>query len=134
MRDWHTALAEYAVEFAEDLKNMPSFGADAGHDTIVVMDKPVVIRIVTEAPTPHNNYLFSKIAAADGVELEVHYVYRPTTVPGRPWKNLPDELPNVRKVRSGVGSWFDTGSEHLALSADALLFILSSDGITYFCF
>ena len=108
MRDWRTALGEYAAEFTEDLKTVPSFEIGAGGSAIVAtMDKPMSISIVTEAPTPHNNYLFGKIAAADGVELEVNYVYRPTAVPGRPWKNLADELPHVRSVRSGLGSWFD---------------------------
>lgn len=107
MRDWRAALAEYAAEFAEDLKTVPSLGAGAGGGAIGAADKPVAIRLVAEAPTPHNNYLFGKIAAADGVALEVNYVYSPTTVPGRPWKSLADELPHVRRARSGLGSWFD---------------------------
>lgn len=108
MRDWRVALTEYATEFSNDLKNEAWFAAAAQSNKNPPPVKPIAIKIITEAPTPHNNFFFGKLSAAEGVDLEVHYVYSPDAVPGRPWKKLPDELPNATRVRSGIGSWFDT--------------------------
>lgn len=119
MRDWRTALAEYAEEFAEDLRRAPapeSAPAPAAAP-------PVALRIVTEAATPHNNYLFGRIAASGEAAVEMDYIYRPTSVPGRPWKSLPDQLPHVRRVRSGLGGWFD---------AELLLSALRGGGTIHF--
>lgn len=65
------------------------------------------ITVVTEAATPHNNYFFSALARDPDLVLELHYVFRADQVPGRPWKSLEENLPGVRKVRSGVSRLID---------------------------
>jgi len=65
------------------------------------------ITVVTEAATPHNNYFFSALASDPDILLELHYVFRADQVPGRPWKSLEENLPGVRKVRSGINRLVD---------------------------
>lgn len=62
---------------------------------------------MTEAATPHNNYFFSALARDPDLVLELYYLFRADQVPGRPWKSLEENLPGVRKVRSGVSRLID---------------------------
>jgi glycosyltransferase involved in cell wall biosynthesis len=73
------------------------------------MMRPKVMRltIVTEAPTPHNNYFFSVLARDPDLSLELNYIFRADKIPGRPWKTLTATLDGVQRVRTGLGRWFD---------------------------
>jgi glycosyltransferase involved in cell wall biosynthesis len=66
-----------------------------------------LVLIVSEAPTPHNNYLFSALARNSGLSMELNYVFSADRVPGRPWKSLRADIPGMKAVRTGLGSWFD---------------------------
>jgi len=66
-----------------------------------------LLHILTEAPTPHNNYFFSVLAQNPALSLELNYIYSADKVPGRPWKSLSEGISGVTTVRAGLGSWFD---------------------------
>lgn len=59
--------------------------------------------VVSEAPTPHNNYLFAELARSPGVDLTLWYVYDERSVPERPWKSLEGRIAGAH-VLSGLGS------------------------------
>lgn len=109
MRDWRSALAAYAIEFQKDYDNCSSRVPLKSSADVFPVKRPIIIRLVAEAATPHNNYLFSRIASNPAVALEANYVYKPDGVPGRPWKNLNITSENIKKTRLGISSFFHWG-------------------------
>lgn len=66
----------------------------------------VSLCIVSEAPTPHNNYLFEALATSGHVAIDLHYIYDEKNVPGRPWASLDSDIGSA-VVRTGISRFVD---------------------------
>lgn len=60
--------------------------------------------IVSEAPTPHNNFLFGELARESSINISFYYVYDAKTVPQRPWSTVSDKIGST-ETYAGLGSW-----------------------------
>lgn len=83
----------------------------------------VRLHVVTEAPTPHNNYFFSALAADSAVCVDLHYIYDSRNVPERPWKSLSEEI-GANTTRVGISKWFDIKLMRLAVSKNPGVFFV----------
>lgn len=77
--------------------------------------QPLTIRFIHEAPTPHNNYLLDAVASEEGVVLHRHFLFRPTEVPGRPWKGMGIGEVQIEHIHVGHNRRFDWPLLKLAL-------------------
>ena len=125
MRDWRISLNEYAFQFSENIVQIRENLESGNKSSVYHIEEPLQLNIITESPSPHNNYLFSKIGKNGGVDLDVSYLFRCDNVPGRPWKNLEGISGCVKKCRYGVSRNFDVRAVHSTLrNKDTVNFII----------
>lgn len=81
------------------------------------------IILVTEAPTPHNNFFFEALSREQDIDLELNYIFYADKVPGRQWKTLNAKIEHAN-VRTGIGRWFQYDLIRRALYGKDIFFII----------
>jgi glycosyltransferase involved in cell wall biosynthesis len=88
------------------------------------MSNSISIHFVHAAPTPHNNYLLDALAGQPEIFLSRHYIYFPSTVPNRPWKQLTGGNNQLGAIRFGYNRLFDWRLLKLAISDKRSVFFV----------
>jgi glycosyltransferase involved in cell wall biosynthesis len=87
-------------------------------------EREITIHFVHAACTPHNNFLLDSLARHERIKLFRHYLLKTTEVPGRPWKNLNSGLIQQHRIRTGLGSYWDSKLFRLAIFEKRSIFFV----------